>query len=362
MHRSLAVGCLTLAWMMTTAAVTAAQSNQFTIELNVGQRRLAGMPLHWDRSRVYLLARDGRVWDFAPSEARDYRKLSTSFQSLPQGVVRARLQREFGSRFEVTGTGHYLVVHPKGQGAKWAQRFEDLYRSFVHYFTARGFRPQRPQFPLVAVVFPTRQQFVRYAAKSGSRVSSGVLGYYSPMTNRVLLYDVTAGQPDEKSWHVNADTIIHEATHQTAFNTGLHRRLADTPVWVAEGLATMFEAPGVWDSLKHRFRKDRLNRHRLATFKRYAKRRNSGTMLDIVTSDRPFRRNPAQAYAEAWALTFFLVETRPRQYSAYLAKTAARPPLETYTAKERLADFKQFFGDRLPILEAEMVRFTLGLE
>ena len=38
-------------------------------------------------------------------------------------------------------------------------------------------------------------------------------------------------------------TIIHEATHQIAFNSGLQTRFADVPLWVSEGMAVFFETP-----------------------------------------------------------------------------------------------------------------------
>ena len=37
-------------------------------------------------------------------------------------------------------------------------------------------------------------------------------------------------------------TIIHEATHQLAANTGLMPRKVRRPTWAAEGLATYFES------------------------------------------------------------------------------------------------------------------------
>ena len=38
-------------------------------------------------------------------------------------------------------------------------------------------------------------------------------------------------------------TVIHEATHQIAFNCGLHTRYADNPLWLTEGMALYFETP-----------------------------------------------------------------------------------------------------------------------
>jgi len=67
-------------------------------------------------------------------------------------------------------------------------------------------------------------------------------------------------------------------------------------------------------------------------------------------------------YAEAWALTFYLIETQPRQYIEYLARVAARPPLREYTAAQRLADFTAIFGDNWPMLDARLLRFMTDLE
>jgi len=344
-------------------AFTAAATAEPTIRLRLEGRNLEGYPAAWSDNGVLLLGRDGRLWNFHPSQASDFAKVNDDFQSLPQSAMRGRLQREFGDRYEVSGTGHYLVVHPAGEKDLWAERFERLYREFQHYFTARGLRPQPPEFPLVAVVFHNQQDFVRFASRDGVNVRSGTLGYYSPKTNRVLLYDTTAGQGDAADWTVNAETIIHEATHQTAFNTGIHSRLTAQPKWVAEGLATMFEAPGVWNSSRHRQLADRINRYQLEQFRRYvATRRKRASLERIISSDRMFQFDPAAAYAEAWALSFYLAEREPRKYCRMLKKLANRPPMSDYPPARRLQDFRSVFGDELPMLEARMLRFIASLK
>ena len=102
---------------------------------------------------------------------------------------------------------------------------------------------------------------------------------------------------------------------------------------------------------------------RLDAFRHYSeKRRSSGTISEIVSSDRIFQRDPDGAYAESWALTFYLAESQPRKYFNYLAKTAARPPFEEYRAPERLKDFTSVFGENFTMLDARMVRFIQGLK
>jgi len=332
------------------------------VKLRLGDRTIEGAPLAWDANRVHLLGRDGRLWEFSPREAAEYRRTSNRFRSYSVSQLRAMLLGELGTGYEVTGTSHYLVAHPRGQRDRWANRFEQLYRSFHQYFSVRGFRLHDPPFPLIGLVCADREQFQRYAAMRQGMAGPGVLGYYSVRSNRIVLYDQTAGPFPTGSWADSAATVIHEATHQTAFNTGIHSRYALPPTWVAEGLATLFEAPGVYDCRYHRHRSDRINRGRLQDFLgRVRPAHNPDLLRALVCSDRLFRVDPAVAYAEAWALTFFLVETRPSDYADYLSRTAARPPFRPYPSDERLADFEAVFGSDWRMLEARLLRFLDGV-
>jgi hypothetical protein len=338
-----------------------AHANEFTIELTVDGQRVEGTPLAWSGSDVFLLARDGHLWNFAPDQAANYRRTSGEFRGLSAADMRGQLKREFGAAFDVSGTGHYLVVHPSGERNLWAPRFEELYRSFCHYFAARGWRPEEPRFPLVAIVFPDAERFRQYSVRIGQPLTGNTLGYYSLTTNRILLYDATERSHGGNDWHVNAETIIHEAAHQAAFNTGIHNRFAVTPRWVAEGLGTMFEARGVWDSRSYRRLEHRINREQLANFRKYVGVDQRGHLAKFVSTDEPFLQDTIPAYAQAWALTFFLVETMPRQYLQYLRRTAAQDPFSTYSATDRLNDFREIFGENLPVLESHFVRYVRGL-
>jgi hypothetical protein len=332
------------------------RGGEWTFECLVNGERLQGMPLAWSNDSVDLLTRDGSWRSFGMDQARDYRKIGDSFRPYSQGEMRAFLLGEFGAGFEVSGTGSYLVVHPAGKRSLWAERFEELYRTFVQYFAVRGFRLTAPRFPLVAVAFPTRDEFTAYAARQGTHVPEGVLGYYSRGSNRILLYDLSVDGAFARS--DTADTIIHEATHQTAFNTGIHNRFGSPPVWTVEGLATMFEAPGVYDSRRHSTLESRVNRYRLESFNSHAAPRRTGQIIaELIASDRLFQSNPEAAYAYAWALTFFLSEQHPREYAKYLSKTAARPSLTEYAAVQRMQDFTAEFGEDFAMLESRLLRF-----
>ena len=81
------------------------------------------------------------------------------------------------------------------------------------------------------------------------------------------------------------------------------------------------------------------------------------SLESFLASDDAFKTDVLDAYSEAWAFSFFLIETRPRPYAEYLRTMAARDPLLVYSAEQRVADFKQTVSKELPLLESEFLRF-----
>ncbi|MFW5693439.1 MAG: hypothetical protein ACOCWL_04415, partial [Thermoguttaceae bacterium] len=185
-----------------------------TISLRLDGQTLEGRPIAWDSREVRLLGRDGRLWQFPPGEATEWRQSSTRFTPATVSELRADLLRELGRGFEVTTTTRYVVAHARGQRDRWPKRFENLYREFVTYFGKRGLNLQEPEFPLVAIVLPGEAEFRQYLAALGAPAPRGLLGFYSLETNRIVLYDIESSDGYDE-WHETATTILHEATHQT---------------------------------------------------------------------------------------------------------------------------------------------------
>ena len=343
--------------LSTAASLQADGPANFMMRTSVGGRIIEGQPLEWSDRQMLLLGRDGQLFEFAPQAAQNSKKMGPAFRGYTTGEVRSLLREEFDNRFETSTTQHFVVVHPRGEWSAWANRLESLYRSFTHYMQVRGFRVGKPQVPLVAVVFRTQNEYYRHAAAGGTPLMPGTLGHYDPKSNRIFLFD--AGSKD---WSANAETIIHEATHQTAFNVGVHRRFAEQPRWLVEGLAMMFEARGVWDARSIYTQSDRLNRGRLDDFRYYLPQRPEGAIVALIASDQLFRTSPGFAYAEAWTLSFFLCETRPQEYCRYLETVAVRRAFSEYPPKERLADFTRAFGNDLDLLDAQLRRFVAELQ
>ncbi|MDB5389239.1 MAG: hypothetical protein JWM11_4885, partial [Planctomycetaceae bacterium] len=154
-------------------------------------------------------------------------------------------------------------------------------------------------------------------------------------------------------------TMIHEATHQVAFNTGIHNRLGTAnPRWLVEGLATAFEAPGMRSTSLQRTPGAKINVSRLTQFRDFVQnRRRPKTLETFIRNGNLTDGNLLDGYAQSWALTYFLIETRSREYARYLKLIVARPLLAEYTDEQRLADFRSAFGNDVVLLEAKFLRY-----
>jgi hypothetical protein len=203
-----------------------------------------------------------------------------------------------------------------------------------------------------------------------------MIGYYNLQTNRVTMYDLTGiddlrqnGRRTTTASHVNqilsrpeaertVATIVHEATHQLAYNSGLQTRLADNPFWVSEGIAVYFETPDLKSSRGWR-NIGSVNRVNLFQFRKSLRTRRADSLVTLLSDDSLFRdaKTAPTAYAEAWALNYFLIRTQRKQYADYLQRLAQLKPLAEVAPEERVARFKQFFGENLQELETEFLRY-----
>ena len=346
------------------------------VEVQVGENTFQGKVVAHNKSLFWLLQRDGRMRRLRMDSVSRFRSVSPRFRGYRAVDIKSALRKEFGHDFAVVSTQHYVVVASPHDAKKFAEQFETVYRAFVTYFRARRFPIEKPKFPLVAIVFPDRAQFVKYARKDSVTIASRILGYYHPGSNRVALFDdprLTLGKVEQRTIPVHsipglfaraggsaslADTIVHEGTHQVAYNTGLHTRIGPTPRWVVEGLATVFEAPGVRNRRGGRGAKSRINPGRFDGFRRYvAAGRKRGSLRQFIAADTGITRNIHNFYAEAWALSYFLLETRSRNYSKFLRIVSGRDPRKPYPARDRTADFQQAFGTNIDRLERDFLRF-----
>lgn len=335
---------------------------RITVEVSYKKKAYLGKPLAWDGREMMLLRRDGKVNVLPVKNDRDYSTVSADFKPYSASEMRRRLQSEFGNKYDVSLTHDFVVVHPPGSPQVWATPFQQLYARFQAYFSTRGFSLKEPEFPMVAIVLRTRGEFDRML-RAFHDYDPSILGYYSPRSNRIITYDQTEGRSKDKLWLFNAGTILHEATHQTAFNTGLHSRFGPVVRWESEGLAMLFEARGVNNSQNFPRQEDRIHATRLSQLmKLYQKGEVQGKMAELVVSNDLFRTNAQAAYAISWGMTFYFSEAMPDKYKQFLKNDAARTDFSSYSRKQRSADFAKTFGGNFKELEARMHRFYQELK
>jgi hypothetical protein len=215
---------------------------------------------------------------------------------------------------------------------------------------------------MVAVVLRTRQEFDRFLRRYQT-YDKQILGYYSPKSNRVITYDQRAGKAKDQGWFFQTNTIIHEATHQAAFNTGLHPRFAPVPRWISEGLAMLFEAPGVNNSAQYGSQQSRINQPRLRDLQDFVKQgRADGRLAALIQSDELFRTDPQLAYAIAWGLTFYLSEYQPQQYFEFMSTDSKRAEFVEFSSRDRMQAFGDAFGYGITDIESRLKKFILSLD
>ncbi|MCL6503422.1 MAG: DUF1570 domain-containing protein [Pirellulales bacterium] len=327
---------------------------------------------------ILLLAPDGTLWTIPPEEQARRSRDDVPFAPLTSEELAEKLLGGLPPGFAIHRTQHYVVCYNTSRTyAQWCGAlFERLYRSFFNYWTRRGFALREPEFPLAAVVFADRDSYARYAEAELGGAAASIIGYYSLRTNRMTLYDLTGietlrrpGDRRGSAAEITAmlsrpeaeravATVIHEATHQIAFNCGLQTRYADIPLWVSEGLAAYFETPDLRSSKGWRTM-GAVNAVRLQGFRAYAARRPPESLATLLTDDNRFRdpEHAQDAYAEAWALVYYCMRQKPQQFHQYLRQLAEKPPLVWDEPATRIHEFKTAFNMELEALDRELLRF-----
>lgn len=330
---------------------------------------------------LLLLDRAGVLWAITPEEKTAQSRDDMAFEPLSRDELGKQLLGELPDGFRIHATAHYLIAYNTSQAyAQWCGAlYERLYKAFTNYWDKRGFEVVTPPMPLVALVFDSRQSFAHYGSKELGEATSSIIGYFSLTTNRVTMYDLTGadalrgGSRGGSTEHINrllsrpeaertVATIVHEATHQLAYNCGLHVRYADIPLWLSEGVAIYFETPDLRSS-KGWAGIDGVNQVRLSDFRRYARTRPADSLKTLLASDERFRGSATApfAYAEAWALTYFLIRKYPEQYKSYMRQLSEKKQLVYDSPEERLEEFRATFGKELAELDAEFLRYIAAM-
>jgi hypothetical protein len=322
------------------------------------------------------------LWPIPKEEISDRRKDDKPFVPLSREELARQITANLPAGFRIHSTRHYLICYNTSPAyAEWVGGlYERLFSAFYNFWGRRKIELKEPEFPLVALVFDSQSSYAQYVRHELGDATGNIIGYYSLKSNQVNMYDLTGVEGLKFSGNRNSSarinavlsqpgaertvaTIVHEATHQIAFNSGLQTRFADIPFWVSEGIAIYFETPDLASSKGWR-NIGGINRVNLFNFRKSLRSRPADALERLLSDDKRFRdsKTAAEAYAEAWSLNYFLVRTQEEQYVAYLKELAQLGPLVEEGPEFRLNLFRTHFGEDLKAVNDEFLRYMRGVQ
>ncbi|MBI1904359.1 MAG: DUF1570 domain-containing protein [Planctomycetia bacterium] len=321
----------------------------------------------------------------------------TADQAAQESYIK-KIVRNPNMRVDVSN--HFLLLHdtpakvnsdnewqkkPRGQAR--LELLELVYQTFLLKFKSMGVQMEIPQERLLVVLFNDYKNYLSFATSLDPSLQSAS-GFYVPSVNVSFFFDhgtrsdgikkLRSKLPEMKRDAAKAKdgefvrflraldfllavdqensditVVSHECTHQMASNTGLLPRHVLIPAWVHEGLATYFEAPGdaTWAGI------GAANEERL-TFYRALENDREHSNIDFIVGDKIFDHAAGigavlHGYAQAWALTHFLVERHPTELVKFYQRLGEFPP-DTALSPEILTEvFNECFGDRRAELDSE---------
>ena len=341
-----------------------------------------------DPNALLLLHEDSRLQKISRSDVLRHESDKSGLEFASRDKVVESLRIEFGSEFNIHQTAHYIICfNTVPEYAKWVGALlERLHRAYYAYWGKRRGDLQAVTKPLVVVVHKNQVSFKKYVEGDLGASSEYIPGYYSQESNRINLYDLSRlterqekmviqgsrpGSPAQQISRVlnhptaerNVATIVHEGTHQLCFNSGMIRRLSYTPLWLSEGMAIYFETPDLshatgWTAV------GRVNQYNLKYFRYLVQNRQLLELKALLGSDEVFRSSETvrAAYAQSWALNYFLQKTRPEEYRSFVKMQRLHVPLSEVSEDRRLSMFISVFGGGLTQLENEFLNYMKQLK
>lgn len=323
---------------------------------------------------------DGNIWMLQPDEVKAKKSIARPFKGMKPDTAAKQIISQLPKSttpYRFMKAKNYAVVYNTTPAfANWVKSlYLRLNVGFKGYWKNQGVELKESDVPLCVIIFKSKKEFDDYSIATLGSVQGSALAYYNMKSNQVVMYDLTgtaqfSGRRVTSSQQINAifqrpeaepmiATIIHEAVHQIAFNSGLQKRFAPCPFWLNEGLAMYFEVPDLkskrgWNAI------GQVNNMRLRQLRKMLSGDQSNFFDAIIQGDQKFRE-PEQilnSYAEAWAMTYFLMKRKPKELGAYLKQLNASQLLSEPDEEQRVALFEKHFG-KVADVKAECFRFIL---
>jgi hypothetical protein len=272
-----------------------------------------------------------------------------------------------------TESEHYVLLSdaPLDHAQHVTRLLESTLKSFYANCDAMRLEASQPRHKLVAVLFREKSDFAAFAKSQDGMQNSWAAGYYSPTVDRLVMFDAMSndtvkqamgklknneqrvaqqargagagaldaggvgGQAARINQQIQAQkheiasaatdsfvgTVTHEAAHQLFFHSGVQKRGVTYPLWLAEGLATGFEASDTADA-DLGFQSD--NPKRRAAMTEALQGDRLIPLRVLVSKDRYVSGTNSQEgelkdfYGQSCIFTMWLARSRPTELRRYL--------------------------------------------
>jgi len=324
---------------------------------------------------VLLEARSGRIQRLTPGMIVSRKATESAFTPLPPDELATELLSQVPAGFEIHQTEHYVFCSNSSQEYVefCGKLLEKVFDEYFKFMADQEIVVRMPAAKLPIIILQSESDFKAFAARQHPETSfENTPGYYSIRENQTLLMDLTRDRSIRSASAIRkrlaeqplqVGTMVHEAVHQLAFNTGLQVRLADNPVWFSEGLALYFEQivprsgtlwtkPGLVNARHH---------------PEFVRRTETGAAQirfgDLMRSDATFMdaSTVAVAYAESWAMMTYLFRQEKAGMKLYLTNLSQRKPLQSVTPEQRIQEFTAAFGKSPDEMERDVISYIRRL-
>ena len=320
---------------------------------------------------VLLEERNGKLHQISARQIQSREDATEAFVPFTSAELAVDLLSQVPAGFEITETEHYIVCsNSAAEYVEFSGRLlEVVFDQYFRFMTEQKIAVTQPARKLPIMIFAGTSEFQTFASKQHPEISfEDTPGYFSVSDNQTLLLDLTGDRSIRSAPTIRrrlaekplqVATVVHEAVHQLAFNSGLQVRMADNPLWLSEGLAMYFETTSSRSLLLWN-RPGLVNpRHQPAFLKLLEDSQISEDLNSLIEADAAFlnaAETPA-AYAKAWALTHYLIREEKTGMQKYLLSLSQRKPMVGLTAEQRTQEFQDAFGKLPDEMERELVSY-----
>lgn len=179
--------------------------------------------------------------------------------------------------------------------------------------TYRGLFRRRRRAPMLTILFSSRDDYRRFVVAEGVKAAENSYGYYSGITHKAYVFE-SAGQ--------TRAFLLHECTHQIYIERMIAIAGANTSIWFFEGMAEYSEGSAIENGIDW----GRPHQTNLWVIKNALKRGRTFKLTAVLSVDRletlfsgDYESEECKiAYAQVWALFYYLMERHREKFMRYI--------------------------------------------